>query len=128
MRSSLAMIGASLDFTIDDDIPLIWRESGGDPVYVFYVLSSAAFGNTPYTNPFQSSQSFIILPGGRSQLTTYKLKHNSRLRQEIETGWRFLKFRHLRRLVDVPLIDRDNLIEQLELDPLSEADPQMRLL
>ena len=128
MRSSLAMIGASLNFTIDDDIPLIWRESGGDPVYVFYVLSSAAFGNTPYSNPFQSSQAFIILPGGRSRLTTYKLKHNSRLRQEIESGWRFLKFRHLRRLVDAPLIDRDNLIEQLELDPLSEADPQMRLL
>jgi len=128
MRSSLAMIGSSLNFTIDDDIPLIWRESSGDPVYGFYIFSSAAFGNILYSSPIQPSQSFIILPGGRSQLTTYKLKHNSRLRQVIESGWRFLKFRHLRRLMDTPLIDRDNLVEQLELDPLSESDPQMRLL
>lgn len=128
MRSSLAMIGASLNFTIDDDIPLVWRDSSGDPVYVFYIFSSAAFGNIPYTNPFKASQSFIILPGGRSQLTTYKLEHNSRLSQEIKSGWRFLKFRHLRRLGDTPFIDQDNLVEQLELDPLSESDPQMRLL
>jgi len=128
MRNSLVIIGESLNFTTDDDTPLIWRGPNGDPEFVFYILSSAAIGNIPYTNPYQSSQSVIILPGSRSQLTTYKLKENSRLCQEIETGWRFLKFRHLRRLVDAPLIDRDNLLEQLELDPLSESDPQMRLL
>ena len=128
MRSALTYIGESLNFTIDDDIPLIWRGSSGDPEFVFYILSTAAIGNIPFSNPYQTSKSVIILPGSRSQLITYKLKHNSRLRQEIETGWRFLKFRHLRRLMDAPLIDHDNLLEQLELDPLSESDPQMRLL
>jgi hypothetical protein len=128
MRNSLAIIGESMNFTTDDDTPLIWRGPNGDPEFVFYILSSATIGNIPYTNPFKSSQSVIILPGSRSQLITYKLKHNTRLRKEIETGWRFLKFRHLRRLEDAPLIDRDNLLEQLELDPLSESDPQMRLL
>jgi hypothetical protein len=128
MRSSLTMIGISLGFSIDDQQPLIWREPNGELVYVFYILTTAAFGRIVFTNPFPAKRSFIVMPGSRSHLTTYKLKHNPRLGKEIETGWRFLKFRHIRRLVDAPVINRENLIEQLEIDPLSEDDPQMRLL
>jgi hypothetical protein len=128
IRSSLAMLGITLGFSSEDEQPLIWRESNGDVAYVYYILSTAAFGNIIFSNPYPPTQSFIVMPGGRSRLTQYKLKHNARLRKEVDTGWRFLKFRHIRRLVDAPIINRDNLIEQLEIDPLSEDDPQLRLL
>jgi hypothetical protein len=122
------MLGITLGFSSEDEQPLIWRESNGDVAYVYYILSTAAFGNIIFSNPYPPTQSFIVMPGGRSRLTQYKLKHNARLRKEVDTGWRFLKFRHIRRLVDAPIINRDNLIEQLEIDPLSEDDPQLRLL
>ena len=128
MRSSLKMIGISLGFSIENEQPIIWREISGELAYVFYILTNAAFGRIIFTNPFPAKHSFIVIPGSRSHLTTYKLKHNSRLRIETETGWRFLKFRHIRRLVDAQVINRENLIEQLEIDPLSEDDPQLRLL
>ena len=125
---SLIMIGKSLHFTVEDDFPIIWRKSTGEVAYVFYILASATFGELISTNPYPASQSIIALPGGRAQLCTYKLKNNPLLRQQFESGWRFLKFRHIRSIAGSPLIDWKNFDEQLAIDPLSDADPQMRLL
>jgi hypothetical protein len=128
MRSSLSMIGLSLGFSIVDQQPLVWRDPDSDLVYIFYILTTAAFGNIVFSNPYPASQSFIVIPGGRSRLTKFKLRHNTRLRNAVDSGWRFLKFRHIRRLVNAPIVNRENFIEQFEIDPLSEDDPQLRLL
>jgi hypothetical protein len=58
----------------------------------------------------------------------HKIRNNPLLRQEIEKGWRFLKYRHLRHLLETPTLTRDNLDELLSLDPLTESPAQMRLL
>jgi hypothetical protein len=58
----------------------------------------------------------------------FKLRRDPRLRQAIEAGWRFLKFRHARLLAESPSLARENLDEQLALDPLTETQEQMRLL
>jgi hypothetical protein len=58
----------------------------------------------------------------------FKLSKDARLNKEIEQGWIFLKYRHLRRLIENPLLNAENLIEQLELDPLTYTATQMRLL
>jgi hypothetical protein len=70
----------------------------------------------------------IVVPGGRAGLIGYKLQRDPRLQAAIEAGWRFLKFRHMRWLAENDNLERANLDEQLELDPLSNRDPQMPLL
>ena len=51
-----------------------------------------------------------------------------RLCDPAQGGWRFIKFRHLRWLVDNPLLSRDNLDELLAIDPLTYSTTQLRLL
>lgn len=128
MRNHLEKLGQSMGFTIQGDNPLTWHGKNGLIAYAFYIIYSASIGKFVYSSPFPPSQTLIVIPGGRANLAAYKLRHNARLQEEIIKGWRFLKFRHLRRFVDTSLINRENLDEQFSLDPLMESDPQLRLL
>jgi hypothetical protein len=58
----------------------------------------------------------------------YKTRRNLRLQSAIKANWRYLKFRHLRWLAENETLSRQNLDEQLDLDPLANRDPQMQLL
>ena len=108
--------------------PYFWLDEKGVVRYILYNLTSAAFGEIVLNNQFPASQSIIVLPGGRANLVAFKLRSDPHLRQEIEKGWRFLKYRHLRQLVDSPLVTRETIDEQLGLDPLTYSMPQIRLL
>jgi hypothetical protein len=55
----------------------------------------------------------------------YKLRHDPRLS---ETGWQFLKFRHIRQIADMPGLTPENWEEKLSLDPLTVESAQMRML
>ena len=93
--------------------------------------------------PSPPASSIIVLPGGRANLVAYKLRHDPRLRalcagtesssfsnasiQGAAAGWRFLKFRHLRQMLDNLLLQRNNLDEILAQDGLTYTAPQMRL-
>ncbi len=70
----------------------------------------------------------IVLPGGRAGLVEYKLRRDQRLRAVLGQGWRFVKFRQVRWLAENESLRRDNFEELLELDPLSNRDPQLPLL
>jgi hypothetical protein len=119
--------------------PLVWQEPDGGLAYRFYLLASAVLGNLVFPAhvprrfdlegaPQRLARDLIVVPGGRAGLIGYKLGRDPRLQAAIETGWRFLKFRHLRWLAENENLDRQNLDEQLDLDPLSNRDPQMQLL
>ncbi len=99
---------------------------------------SAAAGQTASPRP---GRGYIVLPGGRANLVAYKLRRDPRLARACESeapgasqtdepreGWRFIKFRHLRWLLENPLLSRANLDELLALDPLTYSTPQLRLL
>lgn len=112
----------------------IWRDPQNFSRYAFSIISSAVIGEivrqkgslTP--KPQQRFRHVIVLPGGRANLVAFKLSKNACLNKEIEQGWIFLKYRHLRRLIENPLLTAENLIEQLDLDPLTYTATQMRLL
>jgi len=76
-------------------------------------LSAQAAGAHPY----------LVIPGGRAALVSYKLAHNP-LWQEIvaEAGWRFVKYRHVRRLASQPDIDEYTLRTIVGLDPIVEQE------
>jgi hypothetical protein len=127
MRTLLADLGTRLGYLNQGEKPLVWIDEHEQVAYAFYVLASATFSELVFANPHPPEASLIVLPGARANLAVFKLRRDPRLRQAIDQGWRFIKFRHLRRLVESPVLNRQNLGEMLTLDPLTDAPPQMRL-
>ena len=70
----------------------------------------------------------MVLPGGRASLVEYKMRRNWLLRKAVENGWRFLKFRHVRRMLDDALLTRESLEARLGLDPLGVPGDQIAFL
>jgi hypothetical protein len=144
MLSSLAgRLGFSIHQEPAPDIPdsntgprmvSVWQDSNKRPCYAFSIISSAVVGEivrqkgTLAPKPQQGFRHVIVLPGGRANLVAYKLSRDARLKKEIDQGWIFLKYRHLRRLIENPLLTPENLVEQLDLDPLTYTAMQIRLL
>lgn len=109
-------------------IPTIWR-TAGENLYVFYILASAAISQPVFGgSQLVAKQSFLILPGSRSNLVDYKLRNDPQLRQEITKGWKFIKYRHLRLLAESPVLTPENFLEQVDLDPVTYTAPQIRML
>lgn len=120
-------LGTKLEFKTEGDNPLIWNTPDGI-AYVFYVSATAEIGDIIFKNLYSPSKSVLVIPGARSNLLLYKFRKNFHLNQIINQGWRFLKFRHLRHLLDSPTLNRQNLEFELDLDPLTETPAQLRLL
>ncbi len=128
IHQSLTKLAEKLNYRSEGERPLIWLDENGKVVYVFYILAAATFGEIVISNPYPPELSVIVLPGSRANLALYKLKRNLYLQQLIAKGWRFVKFRHVYRLLENPLLDRANFPELISLDPLQDAKLQMRLL
>jgi hypothetical protein len=137
-HAQLNTLASRLGYTLEGQ-PVVWVDEKGQPRYWFYLLASAVIGEIILgkadSPPSPPESSIIVLPGGRANLVAYKLRHDPRLRALCAgmenpanaSGWRFLKFRHLRQLLDNLLLQRDNLDENLAQDGLTYTAPQMRL-
>ncbi len=125
-RQMLAQLGIRLGFEVTGAVPLEWR-SGGQPIYTFAVIASAALGQYLLDPALDPSRSILVLPGGRASLAQYKLKHDPRLKAAVNRGWRLEKFRLIRRLVDETALTRANLDERFSLDPLWETEAQISM-
>ena len=128
INALLAQLGQNLGFEVTGQSPQLWQEPDGEAVFAFYSIASAVIGEIIFSRNFPPQQSLIVYPGGRASLVAYKLQNDARLSQAVTEGWRFLKYRHVRRLAENPRLRRDNLDEQLSLDPLTSSEPQMPLL
>jgi hypothetical protein len=128
IRLSICDLGDHLGYSSKGEDPIIWMDRDGHPRLVFYVSSSAGIGNTIINPTHSPENSIVVLPGARANLILYKLRHNPILNQEFNRGWRFLKFRHLRHLLESPSLSKENIDTLLVLDPLTESPAQMRLL
>jgi DNA-directed RNA polymerase subunit M/transcription elongation factor TFIIS len=116
----------------DYETVIAWQDPSGKSGYLFHLTSSAAIGrivlaNKPFSRAQEGFQPVIVLPGSRANLISHKLRNDPRLHKEVKGTWTFLKFRHLRRLVENTNLDRENLPEQLEMDPLTYSATQIRL-
>lgn len=125
---SLHDLGSRLGYSTSGSNPVIWETVDGELSCAFHIISSAQIGNLVFNPQYPANKSIIVIPGARANLLLYKLRHNFLLAQVINQGWRFLKFRHLRYLIDTPTITSDNFNQELALDPMTETPAQMRLL
>jgi hypothetical protein len=126
--TSLAGSSASDSPTPAGLTPLVWQDADSEVNYAFYILASAVFGKIVTTPQYSPHKSLIVYPGSRAGLLMFKLHNDPRLNQAVEAGWRFVKFRLVRRLAEDPRLNRANLDAQLDQDPFNNKDPQMQLL
>ena len=110
---------------------ILWVDKNGELDYWFFPTISAAIGETVLYSQLTSKRGFIVLPGSRANLVVYKLRRDPRLNKAFmpsHGNWSFIKFRHLRSLVENPLLNRENLGQLFGLDPLTYSTPQLRLI
>ncbi len=128
VRAALIRLGERFGFRLSGVNPLEFHEAQDAPPIRFFLITSAAFGRYLLDPRLDPSHAWVVLPGGRASLVEYKMRRNWLLRQAVENGWRFLKFRHVRRMLDDALLRRESLEERLGLDPLGNPGDQIAFL
>ena len=127
IQVALTKLGEQLGFVVRGEKPLLWYDAGGNMRYAFHIIASAIIGELVYDLAHPPSQSLIILPGGRANLVAHKLNRDPRLRQAVEGGWRFIKYRQVRMLAETPALTEDTLDDFISQDALTYDQPQLRL-
>lgn len=129
IQNLLAQIGNRLGYQvrIESDKVLIWIEPEDQLKYLFHTSTTGIIGEGVSVRITDPQQSLLVIPGGRANLIVYKLRDNPRLNQIIESGWRIVKFRQVRHLAKDLNLTKNNIGEQLELDPPLYSDPQIPL-
>ncbi len=126
----LAALGRRLGYDVESkrSDQLEWRRQ---PTWLlFFITDTAEIAPYLYAPAPGRARRIIVIPGGRSGLIAYKLKRDPRLRAAVEEGeWLFLKFRHLRRLLEEPSLNLADLSALLGRDPIVDQTPtQLPLL
>ncbi|MBN1180601.1 MAG: hypothetical protein JXD18_15435 [Anaerolineae bacterium] len=122
LREDLAALGERLGFQVrqGEVWDVRWQEAGQD-VYLFVFSTTAELGRPLLAGLPVAADAIpcLVFPGGRAELVAHKLQRDPRLARAVgETGWRLLKFRHLRRLIAEGL-ERPMLEAVLGLDPVT---------
>ena len=114
----LQSIGERLDFGMNrlDERTLVW-ESGETSEYVFHLKASAVLGRAVAESPYPRERSLVVIPGGRASLLAYKLGRDPALAARLD-GIRFVKFRLVRTLAELPVLNQKNFEAQIASDPI----------
>jgi hypothetical protein len=127
MAKLLETIGERLEYTTEQigENTYLWKEQD-EVVRMFYLLASAVTGRILFENRYPLEKCLLVLPGGRAGLLAYKENRDPRLRKRLE-GWHILKFRLLRALADILVLNRQTFEEQLISDPVEQTQGQMMM-
>ncbi|NTW13055.1 MAG: hypothetical protein HGA30_07065, partial [Anaerolineales bacterium] len=131
ITAMLGAVGTRLNYaTRRQDRNYLW-ESAGDggeskAAYAFYILASALVGRAMSETPYPPEQTVIVIPGGRAGLVQYKAQRDPSLAARMKS-YRLVKYRLLRRLIEVPVLTRDTFEEQITSDPLEKSNSQMMM-
>lgn len=128
MRGALGALGSRLGYKVSGDSPVEWRDDDDHIMLAFYPIASALLGEILLKSKTPAERSLILLPGRRAALALHKVERDPRFKQAAEDGWRFIKFRHLRRLAENKSLTSESFTELLELDPLTLEQAQAPLL
>ena len=117
----LESIGERLDFATNrlDERTLVW-EAGETSAYVFHLKASAVLGRAVAESPYPRERCLVVLPAGRASLLAYKLGRDPALAARLE-GFRFVKFRLVRALAELPALNQKTFEAQIARDPIEPA-------
>jgi hypothetical protein len=122
----LESLGRRLGYTVErEDRALLWKD-GQTIVHVLYPIASALIGRVLNENRHPAENCILVIPGGRAALAVYKQQRDPVLAERMK-GWRILKFRLARALMDIPVLTRETFEEQIASDPVEKTEGQMMM-
>lgn len=125
MAGHLLALGQRLGYQTQSRPPFdaAWFQ-GPEVEAVFLVRWRAAVSEAlALSDRLYGAQPYLVIPGGRAELVSYKLAHNPLWQQAVdEAGWWFIKYRHVRQLVDQAEVDQYALRTIVGLDPIVERE------
>ncbi len=117
VRRGLERLANKLGYLADAEIPMTWKAKQ-QAEYLLFPMASAIIGKHVLQSQILSPERCIlVVPGSRINLILYKMHHNPLLGEAVGLGWRFMKFRQLRQMLDQP-----NLTPAM-FESLVEGDP-----
>ena len=118
MADLLHSIGARLDFYTNrlDERTLVW-EVGETSEYVIHLKASAVLGQAVVESPYPRERSLVVLPAGRASLLAYKSGRDPALAERLK-GFRFIKFRLVRALAGIPVLNLKTFETRIASDPI----------
>lgn len=118
IRRGLERLGKRLGFLTQGEQPLAWQRKEGNPVLLLFPLASAVISRHVYQQQaLPPNRCILVIPGSRVNLALYKMRRDPRLAEAVASGWRFMKFRQLRQMLDHPNLDQSLFEEMLAADP-----------
>lgn len=129
LRRMIVGLGERLGYTVLRHRGEITWVKDKQRSYLFRVTETAALAPHLLAPPPPcDGRRCLVLPGGRAALVALKLRRDPRLQQQVvQHRWTFVKFRHLRRMVE-EIREQEELEVYLGLDPVVEqAQAQLHL-
>lgn len=96
---------------------IVLFDKKGELSHTFFPISSACVSQILSGNQDSPGQKIIVIPGSRSNLITYKLKRDPNMRLLKSEDWQLVKYRQLRNLADLPMLNQELFISQIKNDP-----------
>lgn len=121
----LLTLGRRLGYEARDWAPFDAAWFDGQQVRAVFVVrwQAAVSEALAVSDRAKDAELYLVIPGGRAELVNYKLAHNPLWQQAVdEAGWGFIKYRHVRQLVDQAEIDQYALRTIVGLDPIVERE------
>lgn len=109
--------GSSTDWAPAD---VVWHEEG-QPAHAFALSNLAVLSPWLHQPPpwMGGCPRHVVLPGGRAGLLAFKLRRCPAWATRLaETGWEFVKFRHVRSLAGLEDLTRAGFRARIGLDPI----------
>jgi hypothetical protein len=127
MKELIGRIGERLGYTTSslDERTMAWMD-GDEQARVFHLLASALVARVIQGAQHPVNQGILVVPGGRAGLLAYKGNRNFELQQRLE-AWHVLKFRLVRTLAEIPVLNRQTFEEQITSDPVEQMQGQLMM-
>ena len=115
-RERIVKTGQRLGYEVMEGEPITWSSNGAIRYRFFFLTSVRIYPILTLQHPNDQGQNVIVLPGGRANLVSFRLKHDPRLLQ-LTKDWHFLKFRHLKDISDQSDLSSKGWDDILDNDP-----------
>lgn len=130
MREIVARLGESFKVRQEGEYPINWYLHTGreEPIYKLYIFSTAIIDRKAIGSGSSDYETVFILPGSRAGLLKFKLERDPYLRELLDNGFHFLKYRTLRSIALRADLTLDLWKLLIDTDPLSlEENTQLSM-
>jgi hypothetical protein len=114
IHRGLVKLAKRLAFIPEGENPMVWKNQR-QTEYLLFPQASAIIGRHVLKNQtLPPEHCILVAPGSRINLILYKMRHNPLLAEAVAGGWRIMKFRQLRQMLEQPDLTPamfENLVE-----------------